>query len=170
MRLSFGDEEGKFYTWRDFVNEQDATVSDYMDDTSVYLSEVISRGYNYGEMYSNKLGYQVEFDLENFYFNQDQDVKFYFLKNMGDDDLLLLTEGGSEVLDEGGDPITGWATRQLLGEVTVENRESHFVKGYNLLSKNKFKEIQFTAVTTSGRLALQAIKTSAFTDTINPQR
>ena len=170
MRLSFGDEEGKFYTWRDFVNEQDATVSDYMDDTSVYLSEVISRGYNYGEMYSDKLGYQVEFDLENFYYNQDQDVKFYFLKNMGDDDLLLLTEGDGEILDEGGDPITGWATRQLLGEVTVENRESHFVKGYNLLSKNKFKEIQFTAVTTSGRLALQAIKTSAFTDTINPQR
>ena len=133
MRLSFGDEEGKFFTWRDFVNEQDATESDYMDDTSSYLSEVISRGYNY-------------------------------------DDLLLLTEGDSEILDEGGDPITGWATRQLLGEVTVDNRESHFAKGYNLLSKNKFKEIQFTAVTTSGRLALQAIKTSAFTDTINPQR
>jgi len=170
MRLSFGDEEGKFYTWRDFVNEQDASATDYMDDTSTFPSEVISRGYNFGEMYSDKLGYQVEFDLENFYYNQDQDVKFYYLKNMGDDDLLLLTEGGSVIDDEGGDPITGWATRQLLGDATVENRESHFIKGYNMLSRGKFKEIQYTALTLSGRLALQAIKTSAFTDTINPQR
>jgi hypothetical protein len=170
IRLNFGDEEGKFYTWRDYVHEGDATVTDYMDDLDSYDSEVISRGYNFKELYSDKLGYQVEFDLENFYYNQSQEVKFYYLKNMSDDILGLTTEGDSVLDAEDGASLDGWSSRELLGTETVSNRESHFIKGYNLLSKNKFKEIQFVAQATSGRLALQAVKTSAFPDTIDPQR
>ena len=170
IRLNFGDEEGKFYTWRDYVHEGDATVSDYMDDLDSYDSEVISRGYNFKEMYSDKLGYQVEFDLENFYYNQSQEVKFYYLKNMSDDILGLATEGDSVLDAEDDASLDGWSSRELLGTETISNRESHFIKGYNLLSKNKFKEIQFVAQATSGRLALQAVKTSAFPDTIDPQR
>jgi len=170
IRLNFGDEEGKFYTWRDYVHEGDATVSDYMDDLDSYESEVISRGYNFKEMYSDKLGYQVEFDLENFYYNQSQEVKFYYLKNMSDEIIGLATEGDSVLDAEDDASLDGWSSRELLGTETISNRESHFIKGYNLLSKNKFKEIQFVAQAASGRLALQAVKTSAFPDTIDPQR
>ena len=170
IRLNFGDEEGRFYTWRDYVHEGDATVTDYMDDLDPYDSEVISRGYNFKEMYSDKLGYQVEFDLENFYYNQSQEVKFYYLKNMSDDILGLTTEADSVLDAEDGASLDSWSSRELLGTETVSNRESHFIKGYNLLSKNKFKEIQFVAQAASGRLALQAVKTSAFPDTIDPQR
>ena len=170
IRLNFGDEEGRLYTWRDYINEQDATTTDYMDNLNSYESEVISRGYNFKELYSDKLGYQVEFDLENFYYNESQDVKFYYLKNMSDDILGLATEGDSVLDAEDDASLDGWSSRELLGTETISNRESHFIKGYNLLSKNKFKEIQFVAHTASGRLALQAVKTSAFPDTIDPQR
>jgi|3_EtaG_2_1085321.scaffolds.fasta_scaffold07040_3 hypothetical protein len=170
IRLNFGDEAGKFYTWRDYVDEGNATVTDYMDDLDTYESEVISRGYNFKELYSDKLGYQVEFDLENFYYNASQDVKFYYLKNMSDDILGLTTEADSVLDAEDDASLDGWSSRELLGTETISNRESHFIKGYNLLSKNKFKEIQFVAHTAGGRLALQAVKTSAFPDTIDPQR
>ena len=170
IRLNFGDEEGRFYTWRDYVHEGDATVSDYMDDLDSYESEVVSRGYNFKEMYSDKLGYQVEFDLENFYYNQSQEVKFYYLKNMSDEIIGLATEALSVIDAEDDASLDGWSSRELLGTETISNRESHFIKGYNLLSKNKFKEIQFVAQAASGRLALQAVKTSAFPDTIDPQR
>jgi len=170
IRLNFGDEEGKFYTWRDYVDESNATITDYMDDLDTYESEVISRGYNFKEMYSDKLGYQVEFDLENFYFNESQDVKFYYLKNMSDDILGLVTESDSVLDAEDDASLDSWSSREELGAETISNRESHFIKGYNLLSKNKFKEIQFVAHAASGRLALQAVKTSAFPDTIDPQR
>ena len=121
-------------------------------------------------MYSDKLGYQVEFDLENFYYNQSQEVKFYYLKNMSDEIVGLATEALSVIDAEDDASLDGWSSRELLGTETISNRESHFIKGYNLLSKNKFKEIQFVAHTASGRLALQAVKTSAFPDTIDPQR
>lgn len=170
MRLSFGDEAGRFYTWRDYVDEGNATISDYMDDLDTYESEVISRGYNFKELYADKLGYQVEFDLENFYYNASQEVKFYYLKNMSDDILGLSTESDSVLDAEDDASLDGWSSRELLGTETISNRESHFIKGYNLLSKNKFKEMQFIAHTAGGRLALQAVKTSAFPDTINPQR
>lgn len=170
IRLNFGDEEGRLYTWRDYINEQDATTSDYMDSLGFYESEVVSRGYNFKEMYSDKLGYQVEFDLENFYFNQSQEVKFYYLKNMSDEIIGLATEALAVIDAEDDASLDGWSSRELLGTETISNRESHFIKGYNLLSKNKFKEIQFVAQVASGRLALQAVKTSAFPDTIDPQR
>jgi hypothetical protein len=121
-------------------------------------------------MYSDKLGYQVEFDLENFYFNQSQEVKFYYLKNMSDEIIGLATEALAVIDAEDDASLDGWSSRELLGTETISNRESHFIKGYNLLSKNKFKEIQFVAQVASGRLALQAVKTSAFPDTIDPQR
>ena len=170
IRLNFGDEEGRLYTWRDYVHEGDATSSDYMDNLNTYDSEVISRGYNFKEMYSDKLGYQVEFDLENFYYNQSQEVKFYYLKNMSDEIIGLATEALAVIDAEDDASLDGWSSRELLGTETISNRESHFIKGYNLLSKNKFKEIQFVAQAASGRLALQAVKTSAFPDTIDPQR
>ena len=170
IRLNFGDEAGKFYTWRDYINEGNATVTDYMDDLDTYESEVISRGYNFKELYADKLGYQVEFDLENFYYNASQEVKFYYLKNMSDDILGLSTESDSVLDAEDDASLDSWSSREELGTETISNRESHFIKGYNLLSKNKFKEIQFVAHTAGGRLALQAVKTSAFPDTINPQR
>ena len=38
------------------------------------------------------------------------------------------------------------------------------------LSQGKFKEMQYMASTNAGKLSLHAVKSSAFADTIDPQR
>ena len=170
IRLMFGDETGKLYTWLDYVQDAEADESYYLDQTTAYRTEVISRAYNFGEIYSDKLGYQVEFDMDN-KFMDSQDVNFYYIKDMEAFESAILQEDGFEILSEDGYTISEQCAPDILEEdVTISPQNNHFVKAFNMLSRGKFKEIQYMATTERGRLSLHAIKASAFTDTIDPQR
>jgi hypothetical protein len=43
-------------------------------------------------------------------------------------------------------------------------------KGYNMIAKGRFDQMQFKVTADGGRLALQSIQTSAFGQPIDPQR
>ena len=169
IRLQFGDDCGKIYTWQDFVDESAATESEYKDQTAVYETKLLSRAYNYKEIYADKLGYQVEFDLDN-RFTNSQDVSFFYLRDMAGLNNGILLETGDALLTEGEKLLQAEVLGTLERDVSIPKRDAHFTKAYNMLSRSKFKEVQFMAATAGGRLSLHAVKSSAFADTINPER
>ena len=168
-RLQFADNAGSVYTWLNFVELDDESESYYLDQTTPYETELVSRAYNFKELYASKMGYQVEFDLDN-RLKGDQNVSFFYLKDMDGYLAGILQEDGYAILTEEGDELTQTFLGELAADVPIGNGKNHFVKGFNLLSSGKFDEIQFVAATDSGRLSLHSIKASAFVDTINPER
>lgn len=168
-RLQFGDQTGKIYTWLNFIELDDESESFYLDQTTPYETELVTRAYNFKEIFAPKTGYQVEFDMDN-QLAQDQKVSFFFLKDMDGYESQILQETGYELETEDLDDLTQTFLGELASDIVVGNGKRHFVKGFNLLSKGKFEDIQFVVATDSGRLSLHSVKTSAFPDTINPQR
>ena len=169
IRLQFGDNAGKLYTWQDFVDEASATESDYKDQTADYETKLLSRAYNYKEIYADKLGYQVEFDVDN-RFSNSQDVSFFYLRDMNGLNNGILLETGDAMLTEDDKLLQAEVLGTLERDVAVPAKDAHFTKSYNMLSRGKFKEVQYMASTNGGRLSLHAVKSSAFADTINPER
>jgi hypothetical protein len=169
IRLQFGDNCGKLYTWLDYVDESAATESEYRDQTDDYETKLLSRAYNYKEIYADKLGYQVEFDVDN-RFNSDQLVSFFYLRDMAGINSGILLETGDAMLTEDDKLLQTEVLGTLERNVSVPSRDAHFTKAYNMLSRGKFKEMQYMATTNSGKLSLHAVKSSAFADTIDPQR
>jgi len=169
IRMQFGDNCGKLYTWLDYVDENVATESEYKDQTTNYETKLLSRAYNYKEIYADKLGYQVEFDVDN-RFGNDQLVSFFYVNQMEGLANHILLESGDALLAEDGKFLQTEVVGTLERDVAIPPRNTHFTKAYNMLSRGKFKEVQYMAVTSSGKLSLHAIKSSAFPDTINPQR
>jgi hypothetical protein len=168
-RLQFADQTGKIYTWLNFIELNDESESFYLDQTTPYETELVTRAYNFKEIFAPKAGYQVEFDMDN-QLAQDQKVSFFFLKDMDGYESQILQETGFELETEELDDLTQTFLGELASDVVVGNGKRHFIKGFNLLSKGKFEDIQFVIATDSGRLSLHSVKTSAFPDTINPQR
>lgn len=170
IRLQFGDNSGKLFTWLDYVAEKDATDSYYKDQTTGYATKLTSRAYNFKEVYADKLGYQVEYDLDN-KLPSSQTVDFFFLKNMTEAGNELLMEDSDTITDEAGDPITEESGEvELESGVVIPHDTGHYVKAFNMLSRGKFKEIQYIVTADVGRLSLHSIKASAFSDAIDPER
>ena len=170
LRLQFGDNNGKLYTWLDYVADIEADESYYLDQTAPYETEFISRAYNFDDVYSDKLGYQVEFDLDN-KFSSSQIVNFYYVKNMETTESSILQEDSGEILCENGNTLATQCAPDVLEEdVSVSGLNNHYVKAFNMVSKGKFKEVQYSVTADRGRVSLHAIKASAFVDTIDPQR
>tara|TARA_R100001244_G_scaffold21303_4_gene22738 strand:- start:11330 stop:13264 length:1935 start_codon:yes stop_codon:yes gene_type:complete len=169
IRLQFGDNCGKLYTWLDYVAESSATESEYRDQTDDYATTLLSRAYNFKEIYADKLGYQVEFDVDN-RFSNEQLVSFFYLRDMEGINNGLLLETGDAMLTESEKLLQSDVLGTLERNVAVPARDTHFTRAYNMLSRGKFKEMQYMATTDAGKLSLHAVKSSAFADTIDPQR
>ena len=100
-----------------------------------------------------------------------QTVDFFFLKNMTEAGNELLMEDSDTITDEAGDPITEESGEvELESGVVIPHDTGHYVKAFNMLSRGKFKEIQYIATADVGRLSLHSIKASAFSDAIDPER
>lgn len=169
IRLQFGDNLGKIFTWLDYVDEGLATESEYKDQTTDYTTKLLSRAYNYKEIYADKLGYQVEFDVDN-RFSNEQLVSFFYVNHMAGLKNRIMLESGGDLLAEDGRFLQNEVVGTLERGAAIPARNTHFTKAYNMIGQGKFKEVQYMAVTDSGKLSLHAIKSSAFPDTINPQR
>lgn len=169
VRLNFGSESGNAYTWQDYIEEDDLTSTHFTDGSVAYASSVITKSYNFGEKYSDKFGYQVQFSLDNT-LNTDQLVYFFYLRDLTSANNLVLTQGNSSLqLESGLGEITTETIASISDGVSIPSGELMFRKSYNLLSQGRFTESQFKITTDSGRLSLHSVKTSAFADTIRPE-
>ena len=145
LKMNWGDQQGYFFTWGDSVAEASSTSADYKDAGEDYESYIITRAYRYGETWGDKIGYSVQFNLEN---NHATDVSgnLYYYKDLSDSAQTLATS------------------------VTLPANTGLIRKGYNLLPKGRFNQLQFKVQADGGRLALQSVQTSAFGQPINPER
>lgn len=170
IRMMFGDEDGKLFTWLDYIDDDEANESYYLDQGVLYASQVATRSYNFGEKYGDKFGYQVEFDLDN-PFLENQLVNFSHLVNLAPLSSCLISEDSfGTLLTELGDCASSEFIEPFFSATTIPSTTGLFRKSFNLQSKGRFSEIQFVVRAESGRLSLHSVKASAFADTIRPER
>lgn len=169
IRLSFGDEDGKLFTWLDYLTDGTVTESDFLDQGVSYQSRVITKSYGFNDKYSDKFGYQVQFGLDNI-FDNVQEVNFLSLLNLPPRGICISAEDGvSGLLTESGNCIISEFIINLGGVVEIPSNTGLFRKSFNLQSVGRFAEIQFVVTADSGRLSLHNVKSSAFADTIRPE-
>ena len=143
--MNFGDQRGQLYTWDDYTAEDSTTADTYKDGATAYESYIKSRAYRYGETWGDKIGYSVQFNLENIHSTTVTSNLDYYIDLSG-------------------------AAQTLASSVTLAADANLIRKGYNLLSKGRFNQIQFKAQADSGRISLHSIETSAFGQPIKPER
>jgi|TARA_R110002020_G_scaffold151111_1_gene328066 hypothetical protein len=145
LRMNFGDQRGQLYTWDDYTAEDSTTADTYKDGATAYESYIKSRAYRYGETWGDKIGYSVQFNLENIH-STAITSNLYYYKDLSD------------------------SAQTLASSVSLTADTNLIREGYNLLPKGRFNQIQFKVQADEGRLALHSIETSAFGQPIKPER
>jgi hypothetical protein len=145
LRLNFGDQSGRLYTWDDFTAEQSTTADDYKDGGIVYESYIKSRAYRFEETWGDKIGYSVQFNLENIH-STAVTSNLYYYKDLSS------------------------SQQTLASSVSLTADDNLIRKGFNLLSKGRFNQLQFKVQADAGRLALHTIEASAFGQPIRPEK
>jgi len=145
LRMNFGDQRGQLYTWDDYTAEDSTTALTYKDGTTAYESYIKSRAYRFGETWGDKIGYSVQFNLENIHSTAISSNLSYYKDLSG-------------------------SAQTLASSVSLTADENLIRKGYNLLPKGRFNQLQFKVQADSGRLALHSISASAFGQPIRPER
>ena len=145
LRLNFGDQSGKLFTWDDFTAENSTTLTNYQDGGTDYESYIKTRAYRFGETWGDKIGHSVQFNLENIH-STDISADLDYYKD------LSSTES------------------ELASNVTIAANSNLVRKGYNLIPKGRFNQMQFKVKADSGRLAVHSIQASAFGQPIKPER
>lgn len=169
IRMSFGDESGKLFTWLDYAEPSDANESYFFDQGTPYDSYIVTKSYSFGERYADKFGYQAQFGLDNTFF-AEQLVNFNFVVNLSTPTSCSLQEDGAgAILTEDGNCVAAQFIEQLGADVAVPPLTGLFRKSFNIQSNGRFTELQFVVSADSGRLSLQSVKASAFADTIRPE-
>lgn len=145
LRVNFADQTGKMFTWDDFTAEESTTIDNYKDGGADYESYIKTRAYRFQETWGDKVGHSVQFDFENIHSTaQSADLTLY--KDLSSTGVSLATD-------------------------TSINANTGLVrKGFNILSKGRFNQLQFKAQVDSGRLALHSIQASAFGQPIKAER
>ena len=143
--MNIASQTGEMLTWDDSTPEASTTTADYKDGLSTYESYIKTRAYTYGETWGDKIGYSSQFVFGNIHADAvTGDINYY----------KDLSASGTELEASLSIPATTNLSR----------------KGFNMLSKGRFNQLQFKVKADSGRLALQTIQASAFGQPIDPQR
>jgi hypothetical protein len=144
LRLNIGTQNGEVYTWDDTTPEDATTVADYMDGPSTYESYIKTRAYTFGETWGDKIGYSTQFNFGNIHTDAiTGDISYYKdLSSVGAD---------------------------LDASLSLPASTNLIRKGFNMLSKGRFNQLQFKVKADGGRLALHSVQSSAFGQPIDPE-
>lgn len=145
LKMNIGDQSGKILTWDDTTPEATTTADDYKDGPTAYESYIKTRAYTFGETWGDKIGYSAQFNLGNIH-STAVTGNFYYYTDLSA------------------------SSNTLAASVSLTASTNLIRKGYNLLSKGRFNQIQFKAQADEGRLALHSVQGSAFGQAINPQK
>jgi hypothetical protein len=156
-KLVFAQEDGKVLTWLDYVAEDSAVAATYQDDGADYESMLFSRGHVYGDHMSPKLGNHVEVELS----NTNEGCECVEILVTADDGAVTTDKQLGNMIDTLSTPV------ELPVDVPFElPRVGNFSKSFNLTSMGEFDEIQFKIKSSTGKLLVRSIKTSAYMNTM----
>jgi len=143
-RLNWGDSNGNFWTWDDYTAVSSETDSQYRDDTSYYESYLTTQAYDMKDPAVDKLGYRVEFNLDNRVPSALTAYAYY------DKD------------------ISGSFTA-LSTAISISASDRVRQRVFNLIPKGKFNAIQFKVGTLGGRLAINNVNVVGYSDTLKAE-
>lgn len=148
---SLGAGAGQVWSFNDYLpNTRLSPVSStaYLDGGAPYQSTVITKAYNLGEPIPDKIGYSIQFALDNPYSNLDINTSVWYSIDMSD-------------------------TFTALDANLVIPYSQKFLKAYNLISSGRWNTIQFmiqTNASSGNRMSLQSTILSGFVDSVRPQQ
>jgi hypothetical protein len=145
LKLNIGTQNGEQYTWDDSTPEDATTIVDYRDGESTYESYIQTRAYTFGETWGDKIGYSTQFNFGNIHADAiTGDINYY----------KDLSSSGTE----------------LEASLSLPADTNLIRKGFNMVSKGRFNQLQFKVKADGGRLALHSVQSSAFGQPITPER
>ena len=142
LRLNFGDQSGKLFTWDDFTAENSTTLTNYQDGGTDYESYIKTRAYRFGETWGDKISHSVQFNLENIH-STDISADLDYYKD------LSSTES------------------ELASNVTIAANSNLVRKGYNLIPKGRFNQMQFKVKADSDALQFTRYKRAHLGNQLN---
>jgi hypothetical protein len=144
LKLNIGTQNGEQYTWDDSTPEDATTIADYRDGESTYESYIQTRAYTFGETWGDKIGYSTQFNFGNIHADAiTGDINYY----------KDLSSSGTE----------------LEASLSLPADTNLIRKGFNMISKGRFNQLQFKVKADGGRLALHSVQSSAFGQPITPE-
>jgi len=144
LKLNMGTQNGEMYTWDDTAPEDSTTIAEYKDGNSTYESYIHTRAYTFGETWGDKIGYSTQFNFGNIHTDAiTGDINYY----------KDLTSSSST----------------LEGSLSLPASTNLIRKGFNMVSKGRFNQLQFKVKADGGRLALHSVQSSAFGQPIRPE-
>ena len=144
LKLNMGTQNGGMYTWDDTAPEDSTTIAEYKDGNSTYESYIHTRAYTFGETWGDKIGYSTQFNFGNIHTDAiTGDINYY----------KDLTSSSST----------------LEGSLSLPASTNLIRKGFNMVSKGRFNQLQFKVKADGGRLALHSVQSSAFGQPIRPE-
>ena len=145
LKLNIGTQNGELYTWDDSTPEASTTIAEYKDGGSTYESYIHSRAYTFGETWGDKIGYSTQFNFGNIHADAiTGDINYY----------KDLSSSGTA----------------LEASLSLPASTNLIRKGFNMVSKGRFNQLQFKVKADGGRLALHSVQSSAFGQPITPER
>ena len=144
LKLQIGTQNGEAYTWDDTVAESATTIADYKDGSSTYESYIHTRAYTFGETWGDKIGYSSQFNFGNIHTDAIT----------GDIDYYKDLTSSASVLE---------------ASLSLPASTNLIRKGFNMVSKGRFNQLQFKVKADGGRLALHSVQSSAFAQPIRPE-
>jgi hypothetical protein len=144
LKLNIGTQNGEQYTWDDSTPEDATTIADYRDGESTYESYIQTRAYTFGETWGDKIGYSTQFNFGNIHADAiTGDINYY----------KDLSSSGTA----------------LEASLSLPADTNLIRKGFNMVSKGRFNQLQFKVKADGGRLALHSVQSSAFGQPITPE-
>lgn len=147
-RLNFGQSNGKVLQWKDYVPATAEVDTDYFDDGVAIVTNLLSRGFSFSEIFNQKIGNFVECKFNNSRANVDITA---YLDSAGG---TSIATGVSSANSLGWTfPITFPWTLPANG--TKRDKE-------DLLQFGDFRYIQIAVSATSGKVSLRSINIGGF--------
>ena len=144
LKLQIAGQNGEMYTWDDSTPEATSTIEDYKDVNTTYESYIHTRAYTFGETWGDKIGYSTQFNFGNIHTDAiTGDINYY-------------------------KDLSSSATA-LEASLTLPASTNLIRKGFNMVSKGRFNQLQFKVKADGGRLALHSVQSSAFGQPIRPE-
>ncbi len=154
LRLCFGQADGTVSTWLDGVPALAETPGTFTDASGQPVATVVrTRALTFGDAHSPKTGLQYELEFG----GSQADVTVQAVLD------------GSAVLPTDGLPTGGAALPLPLTLPGVLPRGGVVRRALDLQRFGPFRELQFEVASAGGKLALRAIRASAFADTLEVQ-
>jgi hypothetical protein len=152
-RCLFGQNDGKVRKWN--FDASTASTSSYQDDSTDIATTIIGRNFNFGSKLNLKTGWNVDFLFP----SSRADANAY----------AILNDGGEQAIE------TGFETQDITNTLPVNLPFNLHVPGnkpkaFDTMKFGQFRDIKYKLTSSSDRLAVRRIFSTAYLDSLEYEK